>query len=198
MSFKNQTSDGTSVVVDSVTMPEGGFISTHDERFVADGDGVAVGAGSIIGYSEYLDPGTHSNVTVELFNNSKLDTSPYEDGRLDKRVQTLIVLPHEDTNGDEEWDFYPGETREDGAYKQGPQSDDNVPLERITDTAKIVVPANEDKSSGSSGDDDGSDENGNSNNDNQGHSHGQEDDDTHSHDDSESGSNSDDDHDHGS
>jgi len=184
--FENQTSDGTSAVVESVTMPDGGFISIHDERFVADDDTVAVGPGSIVGYSEYLAPGTHSNVVVELFDDSALDTSSYEDDSIDERVQTLIALPHRDTNDNEEWDFYPGEAEADGAYKQGPQSDDDVPLERIMDTAKITVPTNEDDEQGEEADgreDDGSD-------DGDGHSHDHSDDDDHDQDGDES-------HDHG-
>jgi hypothetical protein len=177
--FDDQTSDGTSVVVDSVAMPEGGFISIHDERFVAADDSVAVGPGSIIGYSRYLDPGTHTNVEIGLFNDAELDTSPYEEDRLDDGV-TLIALPHKDTNDNEEWDFYPGETGQDGAYKQGPQSDDSVPLNRITDTAEITVP---DDADGESEGDDGDDRDDSNGSDDGGHSHdGGDGDDEHSHD----------------
>jgi hypothetical protein len=202
VTFDDQTSNGTSIVVDSVTMPEGGFISIHDERFVADDDTVAVGPGSIVGFSRYLDPGTHTNVGVELFDDSRLDTSPYENDRLDDGT-TLIALPHKDTNDNEVWDFYPGATGEDGAYKEGPQSDDDVPLNRITDTAEITVPddgtgdenesSEDDHDDGDSDDSDGSD---GDSHDEDGHDH-----DDHSHDDrsDDDGDGSDGDgHDHGS
>lgn len=50
--FPDQSSDGTSVTIDTVSLSEGGFV------VVTNGD-------TIVGVSEYLESGTYENVTVE-------------------------------------------------------------------------------------------------------------------------------------
>lgn len=134
--FDDQESDGTSVVVDRVNLSEGGFVSVHDGRFVGSHGEVGVGAGSIIGYSEFLEAGTHEDVEVPLFEDEELNLDPYEDRELFD-LQYLIALPHADTNGNEEWDFYPGEIDIDTAFQEGDTSS-VFPLERTTDGAVIV------------------------------------------------------------
>jgi hypothetical protein len=59
VTIRNQTvrvdADGnTTVVVASVTLPEGGFISVRD------------GIGATLGHTDYLEPGVHENVTVTV------------------------------------------------------------------------------------------------------------------------------------
>lgn len=134
--FDNQESDGTSVVIDRVHLSEGGFISIHDGRFVGSHGEVGVGAGSIIGYSEFLGAGTYEDVEVPLFEDEELNLDPYEDRELSD-LQYLIALPHADTNGNEEWDFYPGEINVDTGFEEGDTSS-VFPLERTTDGAVIV------------------------------------------------------------
>lgn len=56
--FEAQTSDGTSIVVASVTLPSPGFIAVH-----ANADG---SPGPVIGNTELLLAGTSTNVTVML------------------------------------------------------------------------------------------------------------------------------------
>lgn len=87
VTFDNQTSDGQTVTVDSVTMSEGGFVTIHDSSLL---DGNVVG--SVVGTSEYLEPGTHENVSVTL--NEPLTES-----------QTLIAMSHLDTNDNQVYDF---------------------------------------------------------------------------------------------
>lgn len=134
--FTDQESDGYSVVVDEVHLSEGGFVSIHDGRFIGSHGEVGVGAGSIIGYSEYLEEGTHEDVEVYLFEDEALNLDPYEDWKLFD-IQYLIALPHADTNDNQEWDFYPGETDADAAFKDG-DTTSSFPLERTSDGAVIV------------------------------------------------------------
>ncbi len=54
VTFENQTTDGTIVVVRSVTIPDGGFIVIHNE------------SGAVVGQSEYLSPVRYKNVTVPV------------------------------------------------------------------------------------------------------------------------------------
>jgi len=54
VAFDDQGSDGTTVVVRSATLPEGGFIVIHDA------------SGAVLGHSEHLEVGMHSNVEATL------------------------------------------------------------------------------------------------------------------------------------
>jgi len=95
VTIDNQTSDGTTVVVNQTTMPEGGFIAIHlaDNVTAASfNDLENVSIGPVIGNSSYLEAGTHENVTVEL--NETVDES-----------QPLIAMNHQDTNDNQVYDF---------------------------------------------------------------------------------------------
>ncbi|MFC7057389.1 cupredoxin domain-containing protein [Halovenus salina] len=98
VTFSDQSSTGTSVVVDAVELTDGGFVTIHNSNLL-DGDAV----GSVIGVSEYLGSGSYENVTVEL------DT-PLVEG------ETLVAMPHRDTDGDEEYTFVESEGGADGPY----------------------------------------------------------------------------------
>ncbi len=56
--FEAQESDGTTIIVASVTLPAPGFIALHSN---ADG-----GPGPVIGHSDLLPVGTSENVTITL------------------------------------------------------------------------------------------------------------------------------------
>ncbi len=58
VTFSAQTSDGTSIVVDSVSLPAAGFIAVH-----ANADG---SSGAVIGHSDLLPAGTSTDVVVTL------------------------------------------------------------------------------------------------------------------------------------
>ncbi len=93
-----QSMDGSTVVLDSVTLQDGGFVTIHDAS-VADG---AV-FDSVRGTSEYLPPGTHENVKITL-------DEPLESD------QAVIPMAHRDTNGNEAYDFVSSEGSADGPY----------------------------------------------------------------------------------
>jgi hypothetical protein len=123
----DQTSDGTTVVVESVTMSEGGFVAIHDDSLF-DGDAL----GSVVGVSEYLGPGTHENVEVTLFD---VPGATFGDDSLPAGEQTLIAMPHFDSDGDETYDFVAT-----GGDDDGPYLGDDGP---VVDPAQVTVEAEE-------------------------------------------------------
>ncbi|MGM0592606.1 MAG: DUF7282 domain-containing protein [Halobacteriota archaeon] len=98
VAFSEQTTDGTQVTVDEVTLEEGGFVTIHDSSLL-----VGNVIGSVIGVSAYLEAGTHEDVVVEL-------DQPLEES------ETLIAMPHLDTNENQTYDFVETEGEADGPY----------------------------------------------------------------------------------
>ncbi|MFB6269804.1 MAG: PGF-CTERM sorting domain-containing protein [Halobacterium sp.] len=98
VTFEAQTSGGHTVTVDSVTLPDGGFVTIHDSS-VNDGETF----GSVVGSSAYLSPGTHENVTVKLDEPVSGDVS-------------LVAMPHKDTDGDQVYEFVSANGAADGPY----------------------------------------------------------------------------------
>jgi PGF-CTERM protein len=98
VSFSAQETDGETVVVDSVTMNTGGFVTIHDASLT---EGAVFE--SVRGTSAYLEPGTHEDVEVTLDRPVENDT-------------TLITMPHQDTDGDETYDFVSSEGADDAPY----------------------------------------------------------------------------------
>ncbi|WP_440767294.1 DUF7282 domain-containing protein [Natronorubrum sp. DTA7] len=116
VTFTDQELENDTVVVDQVTVDDGGFVVIHDSSLLA-GNVFE----SVIGVSEYLDEGTHENVEVTL-------DEPLEED------ETLIAMPHFDTNDNEEYDFVETEGTEDGPYL-------TVDDEPVTDEAVVTVDA---------------------------------------------------------
>ncbi|ELY39249.1 hypothetical protein C496_15367 [Natronorubrum tibetense GA33] len=116
VTFTDQELENDTVVVDEVTVEDGGFVVIHDSSLLA-GNVVE----SVIGASEYLDEGTHENVEVTL-------DEPLEED------ETLIAMAHFDTNDNEEYDFVETDGAEDGPYLT---ADD----EPVTDEAIVTVDA---------------------------------------------------------
>jgi hypothetical protein len=94
----DQPTDGQHVIVDSVEMAEGGFVAIHDERLL-DGRPIA----SVLGHSTFLAAGHHEDVRVAL------DQPVMDD-------DTLIAMPHEDSDDDEQYDFVETGGEEDPPY----------------------------------------------------------------------------------
>jgi hypothetical protein len=114
VAFENQSSNGTAVVIDSVAVPEGGFVVVHDTGLI-EGEVVE----SVRGSSEYLDAGTHQNVTVDL-------DAPLAES------QRLVGVVYQDTNDNEAFDFVTSNRTADGPYTR----DDGV---AINDRANVTV-----------------------------------------------------------
>jgi plastocyanin len=108
VTFADQPSDGTNVVVQSVTMSAGGFVTIHDSSLL-EGDAL----GSVVGVSKALASGTHEHVPVTLFEGvpgAEFDTQQLTES------QTLIAMPHLDTNENGTYDFITSMGAEDGPY----------------------------------------------------------------------------------
>ena len=108
--FENQTSDGTTMTVDSVTMSEGGFVAIHNASLL-DGDAL----GSVVGVSEKLPAGTHEDVEITLFNVAGQNFA--EDMALEESG-TLIAMPHLDSNGNGMYDFITSNGTTDSPYTE--------------------------------------------------------------------------------
>ncbi|ELZ10139.1 hypothetical protein C478_14632 [Natrinema thermotolerans DSM 11552] len=116
VTFEDQETDGQTVVVENVTLASGGFVTIHDSSLLV-GDVFE----SVIGTSAYLEAGTHEQVEVTL-------DEPLEED------ETLIAMPHRDTNDNEGYDFVESEGAADGPYLT---ADD----EPVTDDAVVSVGA---------------------------------------------------------
>ncbi|WP_226041698.1 hypothetical protein [Natrinema sp. DC36] len=132
VTFENQTSNGTAVVVNNTTLPEGGFAVIHaaapaDENATENETVTNMSEeyepGEVLGNSTYLESGDHENVTVEL--NESLEES-----------QVLIAMAHQDTNGNETYDF--------------PEADDPYVSdgEPVTDDALITLEEEQNETTG--------------------------------------------------
>jgi len=122
VSFADQQTDGTTVVVESVNVSEGGFVAIHDSSLF---DGAVLE--SVIGVSEYLEPGLHENVTITLYDvpGAAFDESELTDD------ETLVAMPHLDTNASETYDFVETAGAEDGPYVANESA--------VIDTANVTV-----------------------------------------------------------
>ncbi|WP_336035522.1 DUF7282 domain-containing protein [Halobacterium yunchengense] len=108
VTFSNQSVDDGAVTVESVTLPEGGYVTVHDSGLL-EGDAL----GSVVGVSEYLEPGTHDDVTVPLYEG--VEGVDFEDAA-PTGEQTLVAMPHLETTGDETFDFVASDGEDDGPY----------------------------------------------------------------------------------
>jgi hypothetical protein len=111
VTFKDQKTDGMSVMVQSITMSEGGFAAIHDSSLL---EGNVLG--SVIGVSKKLEAGTHENVEVMLFEG--VPGADFDQKML-KKDQTLIAMPHLDSNDNATYDFVTSGGKKDGPYTEG-------------------------------------------------------------------------------
>ncbi|WP_252700479.1 DUF7282 domain-containing protein [Natronosalvus vescus] len=93
----DQTIDGETVTIDDVTLSEGGFVAIHDAGWL-EGERVD----SVIGVSDYLEPGEHDSVTVTLF--ADVPGTEFETDALEAGSHTLFAVPYQDADGDGQFD----------------------------------------------------------------------------------------------
>ncbi|NHN58419.1 MULTISPECIES: hypothetical protein [Halorussus] len=114
--FTEGVPNKTSVMVERAVVPEGGFVVIHEASNVsgdyASADNLTIGP--VVGNSTYLEPGDHSNVAVVVDENVN-------------ESQTLVAMPHRDTNDNREYDF--------------PEADDPYVTDGspVTESAYIIV-----------------------------------------------------------
>lgn len=114
ISFQNQTAgtDDTTgnsyVVIENVTLPDGGFVTIYDAEALDAGDAV----GSVVGVTDYLEPGSYENVQVVLF-----DVPGAEFNRTTlTETTTLVAMPNLDSNANAAYDFVLSEGVDDRPY----------------------------------------------------------------------------------
>jgi hypothetical protein len=129
ITFEDQAIDGETVVVEEVTLEEGGFVAIHNASLL---DGNTIG--SVVGVSAYLEAGTHEDVEVTLFEG--VEGVEYDQSSLEEDG-TLIAMPHLDTNDNEAYDFVASEGSEDGPYTENGEA--------VVDSAEITVEATDDE-----------------------------------------------------
>jgi hypothetical protein len=133
--FENQTADGSTVVVDEVTLSEGGYVAVHDASLLA-GEVIE----SVIGVSEYLDAGEHYEVEIDLFD---VDGADFDTDELDGE-QLLVPMPHRETDNDEEYDFVESGGSDDGPYVDAGQA--------VVDLGYVLPEDEDDEKSDGNGD----------------------------------------------
>jgi hypothetical protein len=110
-------------MVDSATLERDGYIAIHSTPLVPEGGSPQ---DSVIGVSAYLDAGTYADFEVELFDVPGLNADQSEL----KNDQRLIAMPHEETNGNQAYNFLTSNGQEDIPYfvngdpNDGPVIDD--------------------------------------------------------------------------
>ena len=129
VTFTGEEEVGDTVTVDSVTLHDGGFVTLHDSTLL---DGAVLE--SVRGTSEYLGPGTHEGVEVEI------DEVPNGE-------DTFVAMPHRDTNGNQQYDFVNEEGAADGPYTFG--GSPNVVPAMVTAEATASVSISDQSSDGS-------------------------------------------------
>lgn len=101
--FNDQVSDdGMTVTVDEVYLPEDGFVAIHSTP-VEDEDAGISPADSVVGVSEPLDAGDHTDVEVMLFGDNVVGADFDRDSL--EESQTLVAMPHLDEPNDDEYRF---------------------------------------------------------------------------------------------
>ena len=87
VTFEDQTSNGTAVVLANVTLPNGGFVAVHNTTEAGQ-------VGDVLGNTSYLESGTHENLTVTFMTNTSISNET-----------ELTVMLYEDTNDNQAYDY---------------------------------------------------------------------------------------------
>jgi flagellar protein FlaJ len=94
LNFEQQVSQGDTVVVESASLSDGGYIVLHARS----------PTGEVVGRSEYLPPGKSTDVTIELDKDIGEETE-------------IFAVPHRDTNDNREFEYAGGSV--DRVYPPG-------------------------------------------------------------------------------
>lgn len=114
IAFEDQQSDGANVTIDEVAVSDGGFV------VVTDGDEEPLAV------SDYLEEGTHENVTVERD----------EEATDRELLGQLTATVHQDTTGNETFAYH-----ETGGAEDRPYLEDGFP---VSDTATVTTAEDDD------------------------------------------------------
>jgi membrane-bound metal-dependent hydrolase YbcI (DUF457 family) len=126
--FANQSSNGSAVVVESVTLSQPGFVAIHGAGYAT---GPAPAESSIIAVSERLPAGTHHNVTVDVSHAPPGNPPGLNRSRLNES-RTLAAVVYRDTNSNQRFDFVRSFGKTDSAVVSGGTV--------VSNTARVSVP----------------------------------------------------------
>jgi hypothetical protein len=102
ISVENQTTNGTTVTIENVTLPGGGFISIHNQSYLPpENESVT----SVLGASAYLKPGRHEDVEVVL--NQPLSKN-----------QLIVARASRDGNANQSFDYVSSQGFIDTGYSR--------------------------------------------------------------------------------
>jgi hypothetical protein len=115
VTIPTQETAGGTVTISQVYMETGGYVSIHDlSRFAG------IVCQSIVGITELLEPGRHTDVEVPMYNTA----APAGDRESAvPQSQPYVAIPHESEDGQGAFDC-----SEDGAYRDGRRSVDSIPV----------------------------------------------------------------------
>ncbi|HET7324401.1 MAG TPA: hypothetical protein VFJ06_08725 [Halococcus sp.] len=106
VNLTNQTTNGTNITVDSVTLPAGGYVAIHRGSYNGSN-----ATRSLIGTSDYLEPGTYENVTVPIGTINRTESRRLDSGR-------ISAVVYEDTDGDHRFQYLPSGGVEDQPFRE--------------------------------------------------------------------------------
>lgn len=112
ITFDDQNSSGTTVFIESATLPESGFVAIYDSTRSGNE------TNQVIGASYPLSAGTSDNIRIQL-------DQPVNDSK------SLTAVVHTDSNGNDQFDFVASNGQQDPPLTQGDR--------RIVDIAQVTV-----------------------------------------------------------
>lgn len=128
----DQTNSGKSILVDFVDTASGGYVAVHDATLVQSPGANGINANnlfsSVVGVSDLLTPGIHTDVVVEVGHNCG-GCTPHSNV-----TGTLIPMAHKETNGNQAYDFITSQGAQDGAYTGQP----GTPLTAVINVVKVT------------------------------------------------------------
>jgi membrane-bound metal-dependent hydrolase YbcI (DUF457 family) len=127
--FRNQTTNGTSVTISSVTLPKGGFIAVHTDGYAT---GPAPAESSVIAVSQYLSAGTHRNVTIDISHAPPSNPPGLNRSQINES-QTLAAVAYRDSNTNHRFDFVASFGENDSAFVNNGSI--------VADSARVRVPS---------------------------------------------------------
>ena len=98
--FSNQTTNGSTVTVQSATLSQPGFIALHTNSYI---DGLVGANESVIAVSQRLSAGTYRNVTINVSHAPPRNAPGLNQSQLNE-TQTLAVTVYGDTNDNKRLD----------------------------------------------------------------------------------------------
>lgn len=128
VTFANQTTNGSTITVQSVTLPQSGYVALQSSAYA---DGLQSAEESTIAVSKRLSAGTHRNVTITV-SNAPPGNAPGLNRSQVNETTTFGVAAYADTNGNQRFDYVRSFGESDTLLANNGST--------VTDTARVRVP----------------------------------------------------------